>query len=154
MTSLDHASPATILFQRGSIITTDIVLGLGTELCWWKSSLLYRPSTATAAAWPGCSCTAEDVPQGGVQEAGAAGGQAPPPLPRGAHGRLHHPLRRHVPGSSEKYFVLPKNLFKLFSCFPGPDKRALAHGRENPPLSTSSSPTVVITSNRKIFLAQ
>ena len=98
MTSLDHASPATILFQRGSIITTDIVLGLGTELCWWKSSLLYRPSTATAAA--------EDVPQGGVQEVGAAGGQAPPPLPRGAHGRLHHPLRRHVPGSSEKYFVL------------------------------------------------
>ena len=27
--------------------------------------------------------------------------------------------------------VLPKNLFKLFSCFPGPDKRALAHGRES-----------------------
>ena len=50
VTNLDHASSATILFQRGSVITTDIVLGLGTELCWWKFSLLYRPSTATAAA--------------------------------------------------------------------------------------------------------
>ena len=47
-------------------------------------------------------------PQGGVQAAGAAGGQTPPPLPRGAHGRLHHPLHRHVPGSSEKYFIIPK----------------------------------------------
>ena len=128
VTNLDHASPATILFQRGSVITTDIVPALGTELCWWKSSRLYRPSTAAR-------------PQGGVQ---AAGGQAPPPLPRGAHGHLHHHLRRHVPGSSEKYFVIHKNLFKLFSCSPGPDKRtrALAHGRESPPLSTSSSPTV------------
>ena len=40
MTNLDHASSAMLLFQRGSIITTDIVLALGTELCWWKSSLL------------------------------------------------------------------------------------------------------------------
>ena len=107
-------SPGLILFQRGSVITTDIVPALGTELCWWKSSRLYRPSTAAR-------------PQGGVQ---AAGGQAPPPLPRGAHGHLHHHLRRHVPGSSEKYFVIHKNLFKLFSCSPGPDKRtrALATG--------------------------
>ena len=48
VTNLDHASPSTILFQRGSVITTDIVPALGTELCWWKSSRLYRPSTAAA----------------------------------------------------------------------------------------------------------
>ena len=38
-------------------------------------------------------------PKGGVQAVGW-GGQTP--LPRGAHGRLHHSLHRHVPGSSEK----------------------------------------------------
>ena len=33
VTHLDHASPATILFQRGSVITTDIVLALGAKQC-------------------------------------------------------------------------------------------------------------------------
>ena len=33
VSSLDHASPATILFQRGSVITTDIVLALGAKQC-------------------------------------------------------------------------------------------------------------------------
>ena len=77
MTNLDHASPATILFQRGSVITMDIVPALG----------------------------AEDV-----LAALSAGGVQAAPLPRGAHGHLHHPLHRHVPGSREKYFVIPKNL--------------------------------------------
>ena len=51
-------------------------------------------------------------PQGGVQAAGAVGwgGQTPPPLPRGAHGRLHHPLRQQVSGSREKHFLILKNL--------------------------------------------
>ena len=40
VTTLDHASPATILFQRGSVITTDIVLG-GRE-----DELFYSPQAA------------------------------------------------------------------------------------------------------------
>ena len=81
MTNLDHVSSATILFLPGSV-TFDIVLGLGAE-------------DVLAALSAGLR------PQGGVQAA---------PLPRGAHGHLHHPLHRHVPGSREKYFVIPKNL--------------------------------------------
>ena len=82
VTNLDHASPATILFLPGSVITFDIVPALGAE-------------DVLAALSAGLR------PQGGVQAA---------PLPRGAHGHLHHPLHRHVPGSREKYFVIPKNL--------------------------------------------
>ena len=33
VTNLDHTSRATILFQRGYVITTDIMLALGTVLC-------------------------------------------------------------------------------------------------------------------------
>ena len=65
VTNPDHASPATILFQRGSVITFDIVLALGAE-------------DVLAALLAGLR------PQGGVQAA---------PLPRGAHGHLHHPLQ-------------------------------------------------------------
>ena len=42
VTTLDHASPATILFQRGSVITTDIVLVLGGR----EDELFYSPQAA------------------------------------------------------------------------------------------------------------
>ena len=43
VTNLDHASPATILFQRGSVITTGIVLGLGGR----EDELFYRPPSSS-----------------------------------------------------------------------------------------------------------
>ena len=42
VTTLNHASPATILFQRGSVITTDIVLVLGGR----EDELFYSPQAA------------------------------------------------------------------------------------------------------------
>ena len=41
VTTLDHASPATILFQRGSVITTDIVLALGAKQCAQVTCYMY-----------------------------------------------------------------------------------------------------------------
>ena len=87
VTSLDHASPATLLSGHRARPQHRAVL---VEVF------------ATVPAHHSSSGTAGLRPQGGVQEAGAAGGQAPPPLPRGANGRLHHPLHRQVPGSRKK----------------------------------------------------
>ena len=41
VTNLDHASPATILLQRGSVITTDIVLALGAKQCAQVTCYMY-----------------------------------------------------------------------------------------------------------------
>ena len=50
VTNLDHASPATILFQRGSVITFDIVLGLGAEDVLAALSAGLRPQGGVQAA--------------------------------------------------------------------------------------------------------
>ena len=65
VTNLDHASPATILFQRGSVITTDIVLALGAKQCAqvglthfstlaeWSVIIMYYHAMQCCRRWPG-----------------------------------------------------------------------------------------------------